>query len=529
MVQNEALKNLAEAAKQGKLELIHLLQTFKSQQKQDPNFLKDCSLYAEACQEYSLAIDFLDQALLIVPNHPILLHNKALNCAQLDQNHQADVLYQNAIQADPHYALAYLNWGLLDEKLFQYQAAIKKINQALRLDPQLINAHLALIRIYEREGEYAASQAHIQAALSLQPNHPLALCYLGRLHYRKKEFSLALESLEHALQVANSQKQIKKEIYFELGHTYHALAKYDKAWTAYQTANDLIPKNPQFKIDFLKDVTDLKIWFAQNTQTSLFLDAKKPPIIFIVGSPRSGTSLCAQILDCHSQIHNEGETQLSAYLIQEARSYLNKNANFIEILKQLFHDQDFEKHMQEHAGLLLQQMTSFHQRCIPLDKIPSNVWRMPFLAKIFPHAFFIHMIRDGRETAFSNFTQNFDLSHWHATNIYDCLLEWQTGLSLAELSCENLTLRYQKVKYEDLVMQTEEEIRKILNFLNLNWEAACLDFHKNKKNSNTASYAQVSQKIYTHALNKLKHYPNIYQKLTDLARQELKKYGYLDD
>ena len=156
-----------------------------------------------------------------------------------------------------------------------------------------------------------------------------------------------------------------------------------------------------------------------------------------------------------------------------------------------------------------------------------NTFFMPIIAKVCPGAPMIFMIRDGRETAFSTFKQNFKEYYWFKFNLEDAIQNWAQTIELVRSSKDALGIVYHESFYEKLVLDPKDNLNELLNFLKLDWTDDLLEFYKQKTQVNTASYSQVRQPLYQSSLAHTKNnYPVQHANMSGLLDLVLRELEY---
>jgi len=365
-----------------------------------------------------------------------------------------------------------LEQGQLDEaeQLFRLAVAQK--------DPR---AFSGLASVLERRGNFAA-------ALQLLEKSPLAPTTLtimttkARLLWRLKRGQEAAALLESFDKSAVPPVEAAG-CYHLLGDIFHDLGEYDQAFAAYSHANrerHLIydPKAEAARIDRIISKFSRERLNGLDSGTG----SATPQPVFIVGVPRSGTSLLEQILSCHPAVHAAGELE-----------EIDRIAGDL--------DPDSHKSLAEAAGRYLAPL----RKAAPgaryiTDKMPHNFLHLGLINMLFPAARIIHCLRNPMDTGLSLFRRNFNAMHTYATNLKAIghfiteqrrlMAHWQTVLPSPMLT----------ISYEQLVSEPEDTIKRILAFLELDWNPDLLRFHESDRLVTTASYDQVRQPLYTSAV-----------------------------
>ena len=286
---------------------------------------------------------------------------------------------------------------------------------------------------------------------------------------------------------------------FGMGKYYELQQKYDDSFNWYKKANDLYLSNEEHKLqmnryDFVKQHEIIKkiVNKAFIDRPNQFSNKSKKPI-FIVGMPRSGTTLVEQILSSHSKVFGAGEINI---INEKINTYYKEN--------------NFEKENEDLGVIYLDELEriyknedikSYERFC---DKLPFNYMNIGIIKKIFPNSKIIHLKRNPIDVCFSIYSLYFVSHPWS----YDMDLIskfYQEYQSLMKYWSNSFNDIYE-LEYEDLVKDNNKEIKKLLEYCELDYEDKCINFVENKRAVNTASNIQVRKKIYATSINRWKDY-----------------------
>ncbi len=229
-------------------------------------------------------------------------------------------------------------------------------------------------------------------------------------------------------------------------------------------------------------------------------DSKTP--VFILGMPRSGTSLVEQILASHPQVHGAGELNNIMRLESGMPDLVGGGKRFPDGLNKLT-----QEHVDELASHYLEHLAELSPDALRVtDKMPNNFLHLGTIQLLFPDARIIHCMRDPLDTCLSCYFQNFFAQHPY-TNDLGHLGAYYNGYErLMAHWKQTLDLPIFDIRYEDLVENQETKSREMIEFIGLEWDEACLKFHENKRIGRTASYDQVRQPIYKGSVARWRNY-----------------------
>ena len=297
-----------------------------------------------------------------------------------------------------------------------------------------------------------------------------------------------------------SQKQ-RSMLLFSLGKLNDAQHNYESAFTHYKQANTL--ENAVFnKGHMLSCFKKIKTTFTKEVIQSLQISSEPSSrIIFIVGMPRSGTSLTEQILSSHPDIYGAGEPNILSTISNNSEKLL-KGLKFPEHITALSHENlaTMSKQYLEHLSFI--NNTKLHIT----DKMPDNFIYLGLINILFPQSKIIHCTRNPLDTCISCYFQQFSGNHpysydldnlGHYYNMYrDLMCYWN----------KTITTPLYNMNYEALIKDQDLEIRKLIEFCGLGWDDKCLDFKNSKRTVTTASSHQVNKSLYDTSIERWRNY-----------------------
>jgi len=447
--------------------------------------------------------------------------------------------YRDALRIEPDNAEVHANMAVVLAELQRFSEAMNSHARLAALMPDAAITHEVLGKIMLERQDAAAATDHFRRAVAVNSNldtawHGLgtALQSQGKFDEAAKCFRRMLEICPHAgigvvyrhlfdtggaaadpadverlkafLRELNVPAVSRLAASFALGKALDAAGRYDEAFAHYAEANSLVKQlrssvGDRYDPVAVHRLNDRMIdvftpaYFEQRRGWS---EPSQLPV-FIVGMPRSGTTLLQQIAASHPLVHGAGELRDIANITKTFGGTDVKSAA-------LGWDRDSVKTAAEAHLQRLQALNSNAARVI--DKMPSNVHRLGLIALLFPSARVIFCRREARDTCLSCYFQwfatgntfSFDLAHCgHEYLATERLMnEWRNALPLAML----------EVQYEELVADLEGQSRRLIDFLGLPWDPACLEFYRNDTTILTSSSWQVRQPIYQGSVGRWRHY-----------------------
>lgn len=478
----------------------------------NPNLAMTYNNMAQALQEQGAldeAQNWYHQALQRDPNVARIHCNFASLLIELEQDAEAKRRLEIALRLDPNHAEAHAGLATILRDDGRHQEALAEYQESIRLKPTLAGAHAGMGRLLEELGRMPEAEAAFREAIHNDSKNAFAYGQLATL--QRNKFPEADHSTMQSLLLDRTLSDSKRSsLHFGLAQVLDARGDYADAAEHLRQANSLR------KVDWAKrgkgyDPHDHAMFvdriiatftpeFFERTR-GFGLETERP--VFIVGLPRSATTLTEQILASHSRVLGAGEQRLAREGFESIPEILNSTEMPIDCLSQI-DASTIRKVAQRHLDRLT-QLNSTADRVV--DKMPDNYLYLGFLQVLFPKARFIHTRRDQRDVAVScwmtNFSQlrwAFDLQHIASRfRQYDRLMaHWQKVLPIPVM----------EIDYERTVADLESTARRLLDHCALDWEPSCLAFHKTTRPVRTASVTQVRQPIYSRSVARWKHYEN---------------------
>jgi len=465
-------------------------------------------------EDYDASRIILNKAITIEPDNAAVYNTLGNVYYKTLKIKQAIECYKKAILYNQEYIEAYNNFGNALNYIGNVEQAIKNFKKAIALDPNYPFAYNNMAILYGSLGDSRNSISNYEKAIQLQPDYIEAYFNLSRV----KKFS-SDDPLIHSINLINesniTDKQ-KKSLYATKAKIYEDLNDVEKMIKYLHMGNKLQKKilNYNFREDTIK-IKRIKNWLNNNK-----LDASKQvgiKLIFIVGMPRSGTSLVEQIISSHSDVFGAGELEYCNIFATEilADMILSKNNSAMTV------DQ-INKFQQKYISKIKELTTN----TIITDKMPLNFQWINIIIHAFPNAKIINLNRNSIATCWSNYKTFF--STQGNNFVYD-----QKDIAKFYLLYKDLMQFWHKkfpdkiydISYEALVENQKEETRKLLEYCELDWDKNCLNFHKNKRVVKTASSTQIRKKIYKGSNEAWKKYEKYMQPMIKILKEGLDNPG----
>jgi tetratricopeptide (TPR) repeat protein len=384
-------------------------------------------------------------------------------------------------------------------------AAADHFRRSVAIDPNRDSAWNGLGLALQSQGRFDEAAKCFRRVLELCPNAAIGLVYrhlvnTGRIAAGQTDIDRLTASLNEPDIPAVSRVAAG----FALGKVLDEVQRFDEAFVRYAEANSLVKQlqtaageryDPQIVQRQLEQTIDTFTpeFFRQRRD---WTEPSQLPV-FIVGMPRSGTTLVQQIAASHPQVHGAGELHDIANILKTLGGTDLKSAA-------LAWNRDAIKTA---ADRHLQRLRSLNATALRIiDKMPNNIHRLGLISLLFPAARVIFCRREARDTCLSCYFQWFSIGNTFAYDLAHCGHEYIATDRLMDHWRQALPLPMIDLQYEDLVADLEGQSRRLFDFLGVPWDPACLEFHRTETTVLTASSWQVRQPIYRNSLGRWRHY-----------------------
>ena len=385
----------------------------------------------------------------------------------------------------------------------RFEESRAAFTRALELEPDNAENCVKIGRTYESEGRFEEAVAWQEKALAHQPDHAEAHYSLAMMRSSANR-EARVRQLEQILAQGSPDSDRRAWLNFAIAKLYDEAGDYDEAFRCYRAGNDLRKAGHRYQPDEEASVVDR---LTASFSRELFDDKEKigsrsERPVFIVGMPRSGTTLVEQILASHPQVHGHGELEQMAELVRGLPERLGRRQPYPECVAALD---------EITAGLLAEaHLTQLEQDArgavCSIDKMPHNFWHLGLIALLFPRARLLHCLRDPLDTCLSCYFQDFGPRHPFSCDLQQLgryYRDYQRLMAHWHATLPNPIL---DVPYEALVGDQEVWSCRLVDFLGLPWDERCLAFHETNRPVLTSSAWQVRQPIYTSSIGRWRHY-----------------------
>jgi tetratricopeptide (TPR) repeat protein len=490
---------------------------------------------------YAEAVDYYQELVELEPRHAVAINNLGAALSKLGHYQEAEDYFRQATAIKPDYSDAYSNLGISLQSRGYFAEAETALRRALKLNPTHVNARVNLGLVLAELNRSRESRGHFRKVLKAAPRNVDALVGMSYLAKTDGHFDESASLLERALEInpdlpnalaglAGLRKMTaadgpwveraeklaagritpleEAELRFAIGKFFDDVGDFKRAFGSYQRANELMKAiaqdyDPDAQTSLVDDLIRVYTPKSIGSDTCAGSDSMQP--VLVVGMMRSGTSLTEQIIAAHPAAKGAGELSFWNQAVQERSSDIRQGLLAETARKQLA--QAYLRALASQGG---------DARRI-IDKAPINSDYLGIIHSVFPNARFIYMRRDPVDTCLSCYFQKFsialnftmdlqDLAHYYKEH-RRLMAHWRAVLPPGTIL---------DVPYEELISDQEGWSRKILDFVGLDWDPRCLDFHLIDRPVATASYWQVRQKIYKGSVQRWRNYESFIKPLLAL-------------
>jgi tetratricopeptide (TPR) repeat protein len=421
---------------------------------------------------------------------------------------QAEASCRRAIALDPLFAEAHNTLGMalrLQGRATESQASSER---ALEIDPHFADALNCLSQLKSDSGDFAAAEALLTQAIAIEPDSTDAWAGIARLRKMSRSDTLWLEAAQALAQTPLPPRR-EANLRYSIGKYFDDVGEFEQAFANYQRANELSKLEGRHDRSAEKSEVDGIIEFYDRrwvTRPWGTANASSRPV-FIVGMPRSGTTLAEQILAAHPLVFGAGE--LSYW--DSAAAHYRATRPGDEIAAGIIGE------VAANYLTLLEDHSPDAKRVV--DKLPANYKSLGLIHAALPNARVIHMRRNPIDTCLSIYFQDFNVGHTYANDLEDLAHFYAEYLRVMEHWRATLPPQYLlEVPYEQLTQDPEGWSRKMIDFIGLPWDPACLDFDRLDRKILTFSKWQARQKIHRSSVERWRRYEKFVEPLLHLAK-----------
>ena len=532
-----------------------------------PDLHNNLGLVYRELGKFEKSLESFNKALELNSKFAIAYNNIGIVYRDLKKNEEAEKNFRHSIKLDAKNSDPYNNLGLIYTDLKKYNKAKEYFIKCIELNPKNFQSLNNIGNLYKNLGEIKIAEKYYIQAFTInegyfdaynnlmvlyertnqdkklfdiigktkkkfQDNHIVELFY-GHYLYKTKNFNDAIETLN---QISFKEKQLNRERLrcLILAKSYDKIKEFDKAFYYFTKTNEINFSKKNFNVDknkSLKIINDrIKFFNRENTQNwskNSFLNNKRP--IFMIGFPRSGTTLLDTILSNHESIDVIEEKPMITDLMSKLYGLLNHKFENLKNLNQkqnLILQEEYFKNLQKNIE------NDHLSDKILIDKMPLNIIHVGEIIRIFPDAKFILSLRHPCDSVLSCFMQSFELNNSMANflDLNDSAIMYDRTMKLWMQYIKLFSINFHVVKYENIINNFDNTIKDVLKFLDLPWSNNVKNFYKttteDKKLITTPSYDQVNQPIYEDSIQRWKNYEKKISYIVPILEPWIEKLDY---
>lgn len=517
-------------ARQSKFhEAVKYLEVAISQNSKVPQIYNNLGLIYTHLDKNEKAIEVFNKVIKLNSASSVTYCHLGIAYTNLSKVIEAEESYKKSLELDPKNALSLYNYGTLFKRLNDPKNAEKYLTKAISISPNNFPPYNNLMEVYDKSNQNEKLKKLIDDAKSKFKNNTSINLFDAKLLFKLREYEKVIELLEKIS--FDGKEKYKEHNRTELiAKSYDHISNYKKAFEYFKITNEV-------NYDLNKDIVDKNKYIEVIEKRIKFFDKEKSidwPILseinknsdptFLIGFPRSGTTLLDTILRSHPLID-----------VLEEKPIVDKFVELLNIkIKSDFKNLKDHKIDKEMRDFYFREKSNYSSKknCkIVIDKMPLNTVYVGEIVRFFPNAKFIFAIRHPSDCVLSCFMQNFLLNNamTNFLNLEDSAKLYNQVMILWELYNNKLKINFHMIRYEDLIENFETEVKKLLNYLGVDWSNKVTEFYKTSKKRgmlNTPSYNQVSQPLYTKSIGRWKNYQDQFQDISPILDKWIQKFSY---
>ena len=463
-----------------------------------------------AVQRFADAAELYERTLETLPDNAVLYRHLGAVLHRMGRTQKAIDCLERALDLRPDYAKARIDLALVYRQLERTVEAMHQIQEAIHYMPDDVDAHISLALTLRQEGRMGLASRHLNQFLSIQP-----VC--GAAYYHLSMIRPPLDLIPRIRRLLDDPTLPEDDAihcHFALGNVFDAHTASDLAFDHYRQANTLkrrsLVYDPRDNTRLFEKLIETYSKDFFERKRDLRCDSDVP--VFIVGLPRSGTTLVEQILSSHGSVHGAGELESFAGVNHAIAHRFRSEKPAPDCMSLI--DQET---VDEFSARYLEELRLRSRRAARVvDKLPGNFVRIGLIKTLFPNAYVVHCSRNALDTCVS--------LYFHYFQALTC------SFNLRELGQYYLDYRHLmdhwealfpdgifELRYEELVRDPERASRELIDYLDLPWDERCLEFYKNTRAIMSPSNIQVRHPVYKVAVDRWKRYEKHLEPLIEVV------------
>jgi tetratricopeptide (TPR) repeat protein len=375
-----------------------------------------------------------------------------------------------------------------------------------------------------------------ERALRIDPEHEEATLVLAILRRRRGELDEAREILEKLLERPGLRVDLRQRALHQLGlvldrlgryeEAYEALAEHGRLTLAQPVAKRLDPSVFPRRIEGYREALGDLPWSTWRGGQ----EGGRPAPVFLVGFPRSGTTMTEQVLAAHPAVESSDEKPMIPGVLKKLVELEPGLEMPVPRLLRMLDESQRQTLREEYWSQVSSLVGEPTAGCTFVDKLPLNLIDVPLINAIFPDARIILALRDPRDVCLSCFIQSFRLNHAmvHLLSLDSTVALYEQVMQLWLAMRDHMTLPVLEVRYEDTVRELETQARRLLEFLDVPWDEGVLEFHEAARERliSTPSAAAVTEPVHTRAISRWRNYAAAFEPHLPRLEPFVQVFGY---
>lgn len=506
-------------------------------------------------KEYKKAADVCFDILAGNPNYFKACYLLGNIKADNHDNTAAIEYFNNALNLNPSFGEAYFRLGEMHLRMGHIKDSVACLEKSVDFITPNYDPYVFYGQVLTTAGEIEKAKNAYNRALEINDKNAGAIAGIASIHIHNRDFQAANDILLPiisanniaSIDIINAYQRICKRfntcsllldymdyverecadtdanntsrIRFSKAKVLEGMKDYNSAFREYEAANNLAKKY-YYPIELELAVNQVRSVFTYDYLLRSRQSRASNKYIFIVGMPRSGTSLVEQILDSHSEVYGAGELDC----LQNITETMQSPDNFSHY-PLCMPDLD-EESLTDYANAYIDEVGTLVDTDaeIIIDKMPHNFMYAGLITQLFPESRIIHCKRDPIDNCLSIYFQNFNDAHAYANTLSNIAHHYKIYADLMNYWISILGERIHTVDYEKLVRDFDSESRSLVAHCGIEWEDSCSEFFKNRRHVSTASQDQVNKPLYTASIGRWRNYEKHITELTD----QLKEYNLIN-
>lgn len=517
---------------------IMLAQAALARGIEHPSVLLLVAFQFEEEGRYPDAMRLLDRAAGLDPNNVMVWNSVGLCLVKQGKRHSAVSAFEHALALNPGYPQAYNNLGMTLQYLGDFVGAREQFEMAVRLFPEYADPLAGLATLAVRDGDWPAARDFAARSLALQPFQPAAISAIAQADLNAKRFETAARDLRALVENPGLDRFDKPAIHCLLGDALDGLDRPDEAFSEYLAgkAGFRAVHRDHYELSGLEsqlELTERLISYFENTSDPAwsapapYLEQEPKPAqghAFLVGFPRSGTTLLENVLASHPDVLALDER----LTLRDIEPHYLAGAATLDRLASV----SSEEAAQRRAGYwdLIRTFKVVPDGKTIIDKMPLYTVKLPIITKLFPGAKVLFALRDPRDVVLSCFRRPFQINAgmYQFVTLEGSARYYDAVMRLAEVYRRKLPLDMHVIRYESLVEDFAGETRAVCDFLGVDWREDLQDFAENARDRQirTPSAAQVRSGLYTTGAGQWRRFERHLEPIMPILEPWIKHFGY---